>query len=89
MNKPVVLVDDFYVFECPHCSGCVIVQKSETCCCIFRHASYKDSGQQIGPHTSQSECERLQQEGLVRGCAKPFRFVHGNPLHHVEPCGYI
>jgi uncharacterized C2H2 Zn-finger protein len=81
--------DGFYIFECPNCGGVVQVQKNETRCCIFRHAVYKNTFQQIGPHTPKVECDRLINQGLVEGCAKPFRFIFSGDGNWVEECDYI
>lgn len=75
----------YYQFNCPHCGGGIRVQENEICCQIFRHAQYKNNGQQIPPHSSKVECDRLIQENLVHGCAKPFRFTGTT----IEICDYI
>jgi hypothetical protein len=89
-TKPVEFnsIDGAYTFECPHCDMFIQVLKGETACCIFRHATYKNTTQQIGPHTSKAECDRLVEGGLVDGCAKPFKFFDNNPPY-VEVCDYI
>jgi hypothetical protein len=80
--------DEAFSFECPHCNIIIQVLKSETACCIFRHAVYKNTYQQIGPHTRKDECDRLVLNNEVIGCAKPFKFYKStNP--YVEDCGYI
>lgn len=80
---------DFFIFECPHCDGTVIVNRSETACCIFRHAVHNSNFQQINPHTPKEECDRLRETNQVHGCAKPFRFVYSKPQNYVEKCDYI
>lgn len=80
---------EFFIFECPHCNGTVIVHRSETACCIFRHAVQNSTFQQINPHTPKEECDRLRESGQIHGCAKPFRFVYSNPQNYVEKCDYI
>lgn len=57
--------------ECPHCGGLIIIEQIN--CGIFRHGTYKTTGQQIPPHLSQIECERLINNGEIFGCGKPFR----------------
>jgi len=93
---------EFFIFKCPHCMLLIEVHKTQVNCKIFRHASYfevtgEDSNgtmhiqikDQINPHTSKSECERLVREGKVVGCGKPFQlFVSGN-IKYAIPCGYI
>lgn len=80
---------DVFQFLCPHCKGGIITLKNETRCCIFRHAVLKQNYQQINPHTSKEECERLKEQDLVEGCCKPFRFVYSQPNNYVEKCDYI
>jgi hypothetical protein len=82
------IYDRAYTFECPHCDLPVQVLENDTACCIFRHAVYKTSMQQVGPHTSKDECDRLVSEELVFGCAKPFRLFKDSPAY-VEECDYI
>lgn len=77
----------FYLFACPHCGGAVQVLENEVNCTIFRHAVLKANGQQISPHTPKAECDRLDSERLVEGCAKPFRL--NVPCMRVEICDYI
>jgi len=81
-------IDTSYTFNCPHCGGVIQVIADETACCIFRHAVYKCSFQQINPHTSESDCKRLVDQGMVVGCARPFKLIIGNPTR-VSICDYI
>jgi len=68
---------------CPYCNGEIII--IELNCKIFRHAVFKDNGKQLDPHASKELCDRVIEENLVYGCAKPFRIVDGK----VEKCDYI
>jgi hypothetical protein len=81
-------LDNAFTFNCPHCDNLIQVLGCELACCIFRHAAYTHSLQQINPHTPEQECKRLVKEKLVIGCAKPFKFVNGNPSY-VTICDYI
>lgn len=81
--------ENMFIFGCPHCGGTVVVNQSETACCIFRHAVYKANGSQVNPHASKNECDRLVENNLVNGCGKPFRFVYSQPYNYVEKCDYI
>ena len=60
------------VVECPHCKEPVLIEKIN--CCIFRHASFKNTGQQIGPHTEKKLCdfEPTTFTGLTLGLLKLF-----------------
>lgn len=82
-----VLTEDL-VMQCPHCQDYVLIAAIN--CQIFRHAFIAATGEQLPPHTSQSECERLFQGGALFGCGKPFRIVKNehNELCTVI-CGYI
>lgn len=90
MLNTVTFEDGIYRFKCPNCLGLVEVLPREVRCKIFRHAIFKDNGQQIGPHTSKQECDKLVREGKVRGCAKPFQMEQvNNETWIVKKCDYI
>lgn len=72
MNPDWSLAQDLVV-SCPQCHEIVLI--SEINCQIFRHGAYKANNEQIPPHTSQVECERLVEGKLIYGCGKPFRIV--------------
>ena len=74
---------DYLVIECPHCHDSIIIYKNEINCRIFRHAVFKN-GEQINPHASKEECERLV--GSIYGCGKPFQL---NEKDEPEICDYI
>ena len=59
---------------CPHCGGMVVVAAKDINCKIFRHGVIKATGQPMDPHTPKKECARLIREGLIYGCAGPFKF---------------
>jgi hypothetical protein len=82
------LDDNSYIFECPHCNDLIQVMEDEIYCCIFRCGLYKNTFEQIDPHTSKDECDRLFNEGLIYGCGKPFKFIQENSPY-VEECEYI
>jgi hypothetical protein len=71
-----------YIAICPWCDVPMIIYKEN--CCIFRHATYKN-GQEVDPHLSKDECDRIVRENLVYGCGKPFRIVN----RIAEKCEYI
>lgn len=85
----VILVDNFYVFECPHCQQIIQVQNNQLNCRIFRCGILKSNMKQIGPHTKKPECDRLKEQDLIYGCGKPFKFVTTNGTNSIEICGYI
>lgn len=66
--------EDSYSFSCPHCGLICIVHSSDIRCTIFRHAVFKKNLEFVPPHASKEECERWIDQGLVYGCAKPFKF---------------
>jgi hypothetical protein len=77
------------IVVCPHCSEPVMIHQNEIHCAIFRHAVFKDTYQQIPPHSSQDHCEKWFQQGRVFGCAKPFRLVKQGDTYVAEICDYI
>jgi hypothetical protein len=74
--------DGMYIFECPHCTGIVIVNSQEVNCQIFRHGIMKSNGEQVNPHAPKEECEMLSSSGLVHGCCNPFILI-------ILPDGYV
>jgi len=75
------------VVTCPHCGQ--YAEIIEIKCGIFRHGVYKKSHQQINPHMSQKDCEKLTKNAEIFGCGKPFRLVKVNDIYVAEICGYI
>jgi len=81
---------EYIVIECPHCQGHIQIFKNEINCTIFRHAVYKNTFQQVNPHASKEECERLINEGKILGCCKPFKInMKMNGDYEVVICDYI
>jgi len=72
------------IVDCPHCNIPIIID--ELNCRIFRHAVFKNTNQQINPHTSKIECEYFITNDLIYGCGKPFKITDNN---NVEICDYI
>ena len=64
----------------------LLVEIKDLNCHIFRHATYKETGEPIPPHAPKEECDRLFDNGLIYGCGKPFR-INGN--NDIEVCDYI
>ena len=64
---------------CPHCQ--VQIEIIEINCSIFRCGIIKSTGEQIPPHASKEEIEKLE----IYGCGQPFRLVEGK----LEKCDYI
>jgi len=90
-GQPQPLKIAYYLFECPHCDCYTQVGANEVNCQIFRHAVYKNSGQQINPHTPKEICDKLIEEDAVHGCCKPFRLFRGvdGKVEYVNACDYI
>jgi len=77
-----------FFITCPHCEHLVEIEKVN--CGIFRHATLKQNGQQVPPHLSKNECEKLIQNNQVYGCCKPFRLKMREDNEYVaEICDYI
>ena len=58
-------------------------------CGIFRHGIYKDSNNQMNPHSSEEICNKVVQEDLIYGCGKPFQIIQEQGQYIVKICGYI
>jgi hypothetical protein len=81
-----------HIFECLHCGEKFVIREDDFNCRILRHAVYKNTLNQINPHSSKEECERLVYEDLVYGCAKPLRILpckNSNGEYDLEICDYI
>lgn len=72
---------------CPHCECYVTIL--EINCAIFRHAILKSNYQQISPHLSKKECDKLIENNSIYGCGKPFRIIKNNDKFEAEICDYI
>ena len=73
---------------CPNCDELVMI--NELNCCIFRHGTMIDSGQQIDPHTSKEDCEELVKSGKIYGCGRPFKIVVlEDGQWEIQKCDYI
>ena len=81
-------IDSDIIVTCPHCQDPVLIAAIN--CQIFRHASYKINGEQIPPHTCQTECEKLVNSDSVYGCGRPFRIIiNENKEFIAVVCAYI
>jgi hypothetical protein len=80
------IVFPIYVI-CPTCKG--TIQVNELNCCIFRHAVFRDTMEQIDPHASKELCDEYIQKGLIYGCGKPFKVILQNEKYTAEICDYI
>lgn len=81
-----------HIFACLHCCGKFVIREDEFNCRILRHAVYKNTLNHINPHSSKEECERLVNEDLVYGCAKPLRIKEErnyNGNYEIEICDYL
>ena len=81
----IILNDDYYYFNCPHCGVMCQVHKNDIRCTIFRHGIYKKDSSFVNPHASKEECEKIIKSGVIYGCGKPFIFDGKS----VKICGYI
>jgi hypothetical protein len=95
MSKCIV-ENEVLIFTCPHCSMYINVHISELACCIFRHGYYVEISdnkinlkEQINPHSSEVECNRLKNNSNVLGCCMPFKIVKCNSDFYVEICDFI
>jgi hypothetical protein len=73
---------------CPHCN--CYVEILELNCKIFRHGIYKKNYQQINPHTSKIECDKLLLNNEIYGCGKPFYIIEKqNNIYESIKCDYL
>ena len=80
--------EDYPIIQCPHCGNQVLIEQIN--CAIFRHGILKSNGEQIPPHASKADCDRLVETNQVYGCAKPFKLIKdlsGNWIGEI--CDYI
>jgi hypothetical protein len=73
------------IFVCPHCEMSILIEKEDYNCCIFRHGVYKNTYNQMNPHESKENCEKLVDE--IIGCGKPFRI--DRETDKILVCDYI
>ena len=92
------IINNLYIFKCPHCKHEIEVERNYVNCAIFRHGSFfitLPNGaiiptEQINPHTPKHISDQLVAQGKIVGCGKPFKFIYGqNGKHHVEVCDYL
>jgi hypothetical protein len=81
------------ILKCPHCEDFVLIDKLN--CGIFRHGIIIHSGNQMNPHETKENCDKLKNQNLIYGCGKPFKIVlnhkgeiNGN-MYFIEKCDYI
>jgi hypothetical protein len=82
------------IIQCPHCQQYIVIL--ELNCKIFRHGTYKTTGEQIPPHSPKDICDKLVETDQIYGCGKPFRIVilenENNEEKNqwlIEKCEYI
>jgi len=80
---------DNTIVSCPHCKLMIFIYFKEFNCRIFRHGIYKENHQQIDPHLSKVDCDRLKSENLIIGCGKPFMLVETISGTIAEKCDYV
>ena len=72
------------ICQCPYSDCNIAIEIVEINCAIFRCGIHKN-GQQIDPHLSKEECDKLKQNNKIWGCGRPFKLVNGILLQ----CDYI
>ena len=86
-NQPSAPPMPDFVVNCPHCLDPVII--AEINCAIFRHGSYKTTGEQLNPHLCREKCDELAATNQINGCGKPFRLITKDGAMVAEKCEYI
>ena len=87
--KEVVKDNNTYIFQCPSCLDYIIVNINEINCKIFRHGIFKNSNNQIDPHTSKVDCDKYVEQDMIFGCGKPFCLKDIGDKWYVDICDYI
>lgn len=85
-------MDGIILLKCPNCGNFFITAENDINCAIYRHAALKSNMEQIDPHMSKDDCDKLIKEGLVYGCAKPFKIIKKESLdfpYEAVKCDYI
>ena len=75
-----------FLFECLHCKCLIQVLVKEINCSIFRHGSFKATGQNIPPHSTKEQIDDAIKKDMIFGCGKPFKLSKNGEL---EKCEYI
>ena len=86
-------MDNHIVLLCPHCDEYILIFLKELNCRIFRHGVYKDTLQQIDPHTPKEICDKLLEKKLIYGCGSPCKIIDENnnneKIYKAIVCDYI
>ena len=77
------------LFRCCWCDKYFVVAYPDFNCRIVRCGVFKETYVQIPQHLSEEECDRLVENQLIIGCARPLRIVGEPPSAVVEKCDYI
>jgi hypothetical protein len=80
--------------HCPHCQQWIEILAIN--CAIFRCGIYRQTGEQLPPHLSKEECDRVAEQQLIYGCGKPFKVIpapsppaSSEPAYEAVVCEYI
>jgi hypothetical protein len=74
-----------FIVKCPHCE--MNIQIEQINCAIFRHGVFKDTMEQIPPHSTKEYCESVLP--YIFGCGKPFKIINNDGNIEVIQCDYI
>ncbi len=83
---------DPLVFNCPHCSDQLVIDRQDINCAIFRHGVFKATYEQMNPHETKENCDALVAQELIYGCGKPFKLeqLPDDPHNYnIIVCDYI
>jgi hypothetical protein len=80
--------DNILILECPHCGINVGISSTDNNCGIYR-CGIKADLTQISPHASKIECDTYINQGLLFGCAKPYKTTISNNKVILVRCEYI
>ena len=87
MSKKAQFGTNWHLLDIPHCKEYIIIEQIN--CAIFRHGVYRTNYNQINPHLSKNECDKLINGDLIYGCSKPFQIEKKNDIWIAIICDYI
>lgn len=76
-----------FVIRCPHCQDEIVIEQVN--CAIFRHGVFKDSLEQIPPHSRKEDCDEFVTNDKIYGCGKPFKLFFENEEYIPRACDYV
>ncbi len=70
----------------PDCN--IGIEIIEINCSIFRCGIYKNNGNQINPHLSKEDCDKIKKDEIW-GCGRPFQLKQYQGNYQLFQCDYL